>query len=67
MTGFGLQARKAMSGFVVLAAEFVLLSAVLGCVAVGYSTGSGWFVWPGGLGLLLIVPAVVFLLRRSRR
>ncbi len=35
-----------------------------GCVAVGYSSGGGWFVWPGGLGLLLVVGLVILLLRR---
>ena len=35
-----------------------------GCVAVGYSSGGGWFVWPGGLGLLLVVLLVIYLLRR---
>jgi hypothetical protein len=35
-----------------------------GCVAVGYSSGGGWFVWPGGLGLFLIVILAVFILRR---
>lgn len=37
------------------------------CVGVGYSRGSGWFVWPGGLGLLLVIIVVVLLLRRRRR
>lgn len=36
------------------------------CVAVGYSSGGGWFVWPGGLGLLLVI-IVIFLLVRRRR
>lgn len=34
------------------------------CVGVGYSSRGGWFVWPGGLGLLLILIVVVLLLRR---
>lgn len=37
-----------------------------GCVAVGYSSGGGWFIWPGGLGLLVVILLVVFLLRRRR-
>jgi hypothetical protein len=37
-----------------------------GCVvAGGYSSGRGWFIWPGTLGLLLVV-AVLFLLLRRR-
>jgi hypothetical protein len=37
------------------------------CVSVGYSSRGGWFVWPGGLGLLLVIIVVVLLLRRRRR
>ena len=37
-----------------------------GCVAVGYSTGGGWFVWPGGLGLVLLLLLVFLVLRRRR-
>lgn len=36
-----------------------------GCVvAGGYSSGRGWFIWPGGLGILLLVLVLFFLLRR---
>lgn len=35
-----------------------------GCIAVGYSSRGGWFMWPGGLGLLLIVLLVALVLRR---
>lgn len=38
-----------------------------GCVVVGYRSGGGWFVWPGGLGLLLLVVVVFLLLGRRRR
>ncbi len=34
-----------------------------GCIAVGYSSGSGFFLWPGSIGLLLIGLLVWFLLR----
>ncbi len=37
-----------------------------GCVVVGgYSSGRGWFIWPGTIGILLVV-AVLFLLFRRR-
>ena len=37
-----------------------------GCVvAGGYSSGRGWFIWPGTIGILL-VGAVLFLLFRRR-
>jgi len=34
-----------------LLASCVGAAGLSGCVAVGYSSGRGWFVWPGGLGL----------------
>ena len=37
-----------------------------GCiVADGYSSGGGWFIWPGTLGILLVA-VVLFLLFRRR-
>jgi hypothetical protein len=42
----------------------VAASSMTGCLAVGYSSGGGWFVWPGGLGLVVVVLLVIFLLRR---
>ena len=38
----------------------------LSCVVGGYSSKGGWFIWPGGLGLLLMV-AILFLIARWRR
>ena len=34
------------------------------CIAVGYSSSGGWFLWPGGIGLLVILAVIFFLLRR---
>ncbi|MFL6414857.1 MAG: hypothetical protein ACJ74Y_04205 [Bryobacteraceae bacterium] len=36
------------------------------CVAVGYRAGGGWFIWPGGLGLLAIILLLYFLFGRGR-
>lgn len=36
------------------------------CVGVGYSSGGGWFIWPGGLGLVVLIIVVIFLVRRRR-
>lgn len=36
-----------------------------GCVMVGYSSRGGFFVWPGGLGLLLLL-LLLWLLFRPR-
>ncbi len=35
-----------------------------GCVVVGYSSRGGWFLWPGGLGLVLLVLLLLFLFNR---
>ena len=34
-----------------------------GCIAVGYTSSGGWFIWPGGLALVILV---LFLLMRRR-
>jgi ABC-type proline/glycine betaine transport system permease subunit len=47
-----------------LLASWIGAAGLSGCVAVGYSSGRGWFVWPGGLGLLIIVLIIVFVSRR---
>jgi hypothetical protein len=38
-----------------------------GCVVAGWSSTGGGFVWPGGLGLVVIVLLVVFFFGRARR
>jgi len=44
----------------------LLLLCSSGCiVAGGYSSGGGWFIWPGTLGILLVA-VVLFLLFRRR-
>jgi hypothetical protein len=44
----------------------LLLLVSSGCVvAGGYSSGRGWFIWPGTIGILLVV-AILFLLLRRR-
>jgi hypothetical protein len=47
------------------AAIAALALAQTGCVVVGYRSGAGWSVWPGGMMLLVI--AVIFLLFLLRR
>ena len=37
-----------------------------GCLVAGYSSNGGAFVWPGGLGLVVVILVVLFLLRRRR-
>ena len=47
------------------AAQLLLILAIAwsqsGCVVVGYSSRGGWSVWPGGLGLLLMLGLVLFM------
>ncbi len=50
--------------------RLALLALVLGltqagCIVAGYSSSGGWFLWPGGLGLVAIVLLLLFL-RRGR-
>jgi ABC-type Fe3+-siderophore transport system permease subunit len=35
-----------------------------GCLVVGRSSSGRWFVWPGGLGFLLVILIIFFLMRR---
>jgi len=43
----------------------VLISiALTGCLMVGVSSSGGWFVWPGGLGLVVMIIVAALLLRR---
>jgi quinol-cytochrome oxidoreductase complex cytochrome b subunit len=45
------------------ASLFIALLVMLqsACVVVGYSSRGGWSVWPGGLGLLLMLAVAFFL------
>jgi uncharacterized integral membrane protein len=44
----------------------MLVALQTSCVVVGYRSDGGWFFWPGGLGLLVIVVLGFLLLRRRR-
>lgn len=38
------------------------------CMVVGgYSSGGGWFLWPGGLGLILLLALLFVFFGRRRR
>jgi hypothetical protein len=46
--------------------SFILLLSS-GCVVVGgYSSGRGWFLWPGSILTFLVVIALFLLLRRRK-
>jgi hypothetical protein len=51
----------------VLTLALTLALTQTGCIVAGYrSGGGGWFLWPGGLGLVLIIIVLLFLARRRR-
>ncbi len=37
-----------------------------GCIGVGYTSRGGWFIWPGGLGLIVLFTLLFLFLRRGR-
>ncbi|HEV8137952.1 MAG TPA: hypothetical protein VGP85_24955 [Pyrinomonadaceae bacterium] len=44
----------------------IILMLTSGCVVVGgYSSGRGWYLWPGSIVIFLVV-AVIFVLFRRR-
>ncbi len=45
------------------AAALSLTLPCTGCLVVGYSSGSGWYVWPGSLILTAIIGLLYFALR----
>ena len=51
-----------------LAGLGVLTFAESGCIVVGggYGSRGGWFIWPGGLGFVLILLLLFLLFRRGR-
>lgn len=55
-----IQMRTLLTGLIGL----LCCTTLTGCIAFGYSSGGGWFVWPGGLGLVLLILLILFVLRR---
>ena len=50
----------------VIAAGPLLAISLCGCLVAGVSSNGGAFIWPGGLGMLVILALIFFLLRRRR-
>lgn len=42
----------------------LLLVTQTACIAVGHSSRGGWFIWPGGLGMLVVLALIFLILRR---
>ncbi len=55
-----------MKKVILITLTLLLTLSFTSCVGVGYSNRGGWFVWPGGCGLLVIILLIVFFMRRRR-
>lgn len=56
--------KKAAKAASILGAMLLLCAALPGCLVVGYSTQSGWWVWSGSLVVTLLLLLVWLLTRR---
>ena len=45
-------------------AGFLLCVPLAGCLVVGYTSGGGWWVWPGSLAITLVLLLAWLLSRR---
>ncbi|HLI77462.1 MAG TPA: hypothetical protein VKV02_10995 [Acidobacteriaceae bacterium] len=59
----GFRSRRAAVSLQALV-SLVFCGSLSGCVVVGASSRGGFFIWPGGIGLLLILALLFFVLRR---
>jgi hypothetical protein len=48
----------------ILGASFLFCAALPGCLVVSYSSGGGWWVWPGSLVVTVVLVLVWLLARR---
>lgn len=56
--------RKTTERLFLAAATLFAASSLSGCLVAGVSSSGGAFIWPGGLGLVLMLLVIFFLLRR---
>ena len=54
----------AMRGVGIGAAGLVVCAELCGCLVAGYSSGGGWWVWPGSVVVTLVLALLYFLGRR---
>ncbi len=67
MKRFDLSKQVPARSALIVAVGFLLALTQSGClVAGGYSSGGGWFIWPGSFGLLIIGLLLFLFLRRGR-
>jgi hypothetical protein len=60
----GLNLRRMMRCVSVMVAALLVCASLCGCLVVGYSSGSGWWVWPGSLAITLVLMLVWLINRR---
>jgi hypothetical protein len=53
-----------MRAFAIVYTALCACACLTGCVMVGASSSGGFFIWPGGLGLVVMVLLVIWMLRR---
>lgn len=58
-------AKRGLSVALYALAALAASSGLTGCLMIGASSRGGFFIWPGGLGLIVIV--LLFLFLRGRR
>ena len=59
-------ARGTVKMFFTLFAGFLFAGSLTGCLLIGGSSRGGFFIFPGGLGLVLMIVVIALLLRRRR-
>ena len=55
-----------MKRFAIATIGLLAACSTTGCIVVGRSAGGSWFVWPGGLGFVVIVLLALWLFRRRQ-
>ncbi len=58
--------RKALRIVCAAIAGFGACSMLSGCLIMGYSSSGAGFIWPGGLGLLVLLGLLLWLVVRHR-
>ena len=64
MTATRQKQRKISGNILLLVAALVASGTLTGCLMIGGTSRGGFFIWPGSLGLLVILLIVSLLLRR---
>ncbi len=57
---------KRMRWMLVALGALMMPAMLSGCFVVGYSSASGGFIWPGGLGLVVMLLVIWFIFGRRR-